>query len=97
MNQPYDVVRAVENPADFIKANVDAKPSGLRHLLREMQSRKRLAQDKPRDKALLKEVSPSAFDRVMRRRQGQPVRGSLERETSEEKELKKIMRLNDQT
>lgn len=43
MDQPYEFMRAVDNPADFIRANVDAKPSGLRHLLRDMQSRKRLA------------------------------------------------------
>ena len=40
---------AVEDPRMFIKAHIDAKPSGLRHLLREMQSRKRV-NGQPRDK-----------------------------------------------
>ena len=34
-------MQAVREPAKFITASVDSKPSGLRHLLREMQSRKR--------------------------------------------------------
>ena len=34
-------MRAVREPAKFITASVDSKPSGLRHLLREMQNRKR--------------------------------------------------------
>ena len=86
-------MRAVENPGGFIKANLDSKPSGLRHMLREMQSRKRV-QGIKRDQQLLQEVSPSAFDRVMRRKKGE-VLGSLERESREEKEIRKLMRLND--
>jgi len=84
---------AVADPGSFIKANLDSKPSGLRHLLREMQSRKRV-NGQARDKAFVKEVSPSAFERVMRRKQGESM-GSLERETQEEKNIRKIMRLND--
>ena len=66
MDQDFEYVRAVEDPSSFIKANLESKPSGLRHLLREMQSRKRLNGVK-RDPKLLKEVSPSAFERVLRR------------------------------
>jgi len=58
-----------------------------------MQSRKRVNGAK-RDKALVKQVSPSAFDRAIRRKNGQQV-GSIERESHEDKELKKVMRLND--
>ena len=86
-------MRAVEDPSKFIRANLEAKPSGLRHLLREMQTRKRQAGEK-RDKALVKEVSPSAYDRLLMRQRGEnPV--SLERESKREKEIRKIMRLND--
>jgi len=41
MDQPYEYMRAVEDPSKYIRANLDSKPSGLRHLLQEMQSRKR--------------------------------------------------------
>ena len=93
MNQHYEYVRAVNDPSSFIKANLDSKPSGLRHLLREMQSRKRVS-GIPRDKKLVKEVSPSAYDRYVRRKKGESI-GSLERESQQDKELKKILRLND--
>ena len=79
MDQPYEFMQAVADPTRFIKANIDAKPSGLRHLLREMQSRKRVT-GVPRDKNLLKDVSPSAFERAVRRKNGEIV-GSLEKET----------------
>ena len=42
MDQPYEILSAVADPGGYIKANLDSKPSGLRHLLREMQSRKRV-------------------------------------------------------
>ena len=45
---------------------------------------------------MVKEVSPSAFERVIKRQRGEFV-GSLEKETLQEKELRKVMRLNDQT
>ena len=88
-------MRGVDDPASWIKENVQSNSSGLRHLLREMQSRKRIQNGQKRDKLLLNEVSPSAFDRVMRRRRGETVHGDLEKETEYDKELKKIMRLND--
>ena len=43
MDQPYEFLSAVTDPSSFIRANLHAKPSGLRHLLREMQNRKRVA------------------------------------------------------
>ena len=91
-------MRAVENPGNFIKSYLNEKPSGLRHLLREMQGRKRVnvgpvsKQDKIN---LMKEVSPSAFERFTRRQQGDRNNVSLEQETLEEKEIKKIMRLTE--
>ena len=57
---------AVREPAKFITASVDSKPSGLRHLLRDMQNRKRYFGDY-RDKKILKDASPSAFERAVRR------------------------------
>ena len=60
-----------------------------------MQSRKRVA-GMARDQNLLKEVSPSAYQRALARKNGNIANGSIERETEEEKELRKILRLNDQ-
>ena len=42
MDQPYEYMQAVADPGSFIKSYLHEKPSGLRHLLREMQSRKRV-------------------------------------------------------
>ena len=93
MKQPFEYVRAVDDPVKFIRENVESKPSGLRMLLRDMQSRKR-AQGESKDKKMLNEVSPSAYMRSVRRRKGE-ILGSLERETAEDKDLKKLLRLND--
>ena len=95
MDQPFEYVSGVKDPASYIREKLESKPSGLRHLLRELQSRKRIQNGQKRDPVLLKEVSPSAFDRVVRRRRGEVVPGSLEKETDQERELRKVMRLND--
>ena len=71
MDQPYEYMRAVEDPSSFIKSYLQEKPSGLRHLLREMQSRKRAnagASVPIADKTnLMKDVSPSAYARMIGR------------------------------
>ena len=90
---------AVEDPGSFIKSYLNEKPSGLRHQLREMQARKRVnvgSSVSKLDRAnLMKEVSPSAFERVMRRQKGDRNVVSLEQETKQEKEMKKLMRLTE--
>ena len=71
MDQPYEYMRAVEDPGSFIKSYLQEKPSGLRHLLREMQSRKRVnagASVPIADRtSLMKDVSPSAYARMIGR------------------------------
>ena len=44
MDQTYEYMNAVGDPASFIKANIEAKPSSLRHLLNGMERRKRNGQ-----------------------------------------------------
>ena len=78
MDQPYEYMNAVGDPASFIRANIEARPSGLRHLLNGMQRRKINGQPKDK-KLLLKELSPSAFERSLNRRKQF---GSLEPVTS---------------
>ena len=68
MDQPYEYMRAVEDPGSFIKSYLHEKPSGLRHLLREMQTRKRVTGSVPKmgkSDYLMKEQSPSAYARVL--------------------------------
>lgn len=60
MDQHFEYVKCVEDAGQFIRANLDSKPSGLRMLLKDMQSRKR-AQGEIRDKQMLSNVSPSAY------------------------------------
>ena len=67
MDQAFEYVHAVDDPGSFIRANLDARPSNLRRLLREMQNRKRVNGTK-RDTNLLSEASPSAFARNINRR-----------------------------
>ena len=72
MDQPYKYMTAVDDPSSFIKSYLHEKPSGLRHLLREMQSRKRInagASVQPTtDKTnMMRDVSPSAYARVIGR------------------------------
>ena len=71
MDQPYEYMQAVADPGSFIKSYLHEKPSGLRHLLREMQSRKRVnagASVPNLDKSnLMKQGSPSAYARVIGR------------------------------
>ena len=45
MEERFDLVRCVDDPADFIRGQVDGKQSSLRHLLREMQNRKKTKAD----------------------------------------------------
>ena len=95
---------AVKDPSSFIRSYLEEKPSGLRHLLREMQSRKRednnfstreKRQQIEKDNMML-EVSPSAYARVIKRKRGEKS-VLLERETDLEREVKKVMRLSEQT
>ena len=74
MEERFDLVRCVDDPASYIRGYVDSQQSSMRHLLREMQNRKRNNGD-ARDAAIHKGVSPSAFDRVINRRRGE---GSLD-------------------
>ena len=71
MDQPYEYMTAVDDPSGFIKSYLHEKPSGLRHLLREMQSRKRInagASVPINDKTtMMRDVSPSAYARVIGR------------------------------
>ena len=93
MDQPYEFVQAVKDPSSFIRAQVESKPSGLRHLLREMQNRKRVT-GAPRDKNLLNKASPSAFERAIRRKNGLDD-NSLETKTRNDKASQQAIRLND--
>lgn len=61
-------MRSVEDPKEFIKANLEAKPSGLRHLLRQMQSRKHAGKNTTIDRTKLGNANLSAFERTMKRR-----------------------------
>ena len=73
MDQAFEYVHAVDDPGSFIRANLDARPSNLRRLLRDMQNRKRINGTKL-DRNLLNEESPSAFERAInRRREGEEV------------------------
>lgn len=94
MDQQYEYFHAVDDPTKFIRENAE-KSTGLRLLLRDMNSRKRV-QGYTRDHNLLKQVSPSAYQRSLSRKNGVNIAESLERETEEEKDLKKLLRLNDQ-
>ena len=68
-------MQAVQDPGSFIKSYVHEKPVGMRHLLREMQSRKRENNNNNvsfneminKKAEVMKEVSPSAYARVIRR------------------------------
>ena len=67
MDQPYEYMQAVADPGSFIKSYLHEKPSGLRHLLREMQNRKRVNAGASVSKLSEKEGSPSAYARVIGR------------------------------
>ena len=45
MEERFDLVRCVDDPTDFIRGQVDGNQSSLRHLLREMQNRKKTKAD----------------------------------------------------
>jgi len=59
--------------------------------MREMQKKKRVVA--PRDHNLLYQVSQSAYARKLKRRDGHG--SSLDIQTKEERDLKKVMRMND--
>lgn len=93
MDQHYEFLRAVEDPTKFIRENAE-RSTGLRHLLKDMHNRKRVS-GLARDHNLLQQVSPSAYQRALSRKNGGSIKESLERETEDEKDLKKLLRLND--
>lgn len=90
-------MRAVEDPSKFIKANVESTSSGLRHLLRQMQSRKRIGKTGKAERAKLGHACLSAFERTMIRRKGGDSLLDQVQESPEEVELRKYVRLADQT
>ena len=94
MDQHFEYVRAVDDPVKFIRENAE-RTTGLRALLHDMHHRKRV-EGKARDHNLLNQVSPSAYQRSLSRKRGEVVASTLERETEEEKDLRKRLRLNDQ-
>ena len=75
MDQKFEYVRSVADPVEFIRANLEARPSDTRQLLREMNSRKVTGQI--RDPTLLKELSPSAYVRALRRKKNFELDDSL--------------------